>query len=57
MNISDIEAFVALAETGSVNRAAIRLHITQPTTRFVWSITRYPNAKRGRKAPFSFNDY
>ena len=30
MNISDIEAFVALAETGSVNRAAIRLHITQP---------------------------
>lgn len=30
MNIGDIEAFVAVAETGSVNRAAIRLHITQP---------------------------
>lgn len=30
MNISDIEAFVALAETGSVNRAAHRLNLTQP---------------------------
>ncbi|MES2600301.1 MAG: LysR family transcriptional regulator [Pseudomonadota bacterium] len=30
MNIGDIEAFVAVAETGSVNRAAIRLNITQP---------------------------
>jgi len=30
MNISDIEAFVALAETGSVNRAALRLNLTQP---------------------------
>lgn len=26
----DIEAFVALAETGSVNRAALRLNLTQP---------------------------
>ncbi len=30
MNLANIEAFVALAETGSVNRAAARLHITQP---------------------------
>lgn len=30
MNLQDIEAFVALAETGSINRAALRLHITQP---------------------------
>ncbi len=30
MNISDVEAFVALAETGSVNRAALRLNLTQP---------------------------
>src|SRR5436190_12709360 len=32
MNIKDIEAFVAVAETGSVNRAAIRLNLTQPAT-------------------------
>ena len=32
MNIRDIEAFVALAETGSVNRAARRLNLTQPAT-------------------------
>jgi DNA-binding transcriptional LysR family regulator len=30
MNISDIEAFVAVAEAGSVNRGARRLHLTQP---------------------------
>ena len=30
MNIPDIEAFVALAETGSVNRAGLRLNLTQP---------------------------
>lgn len=30
MNIPDVEAFVALAETGSVNRAALRLNLTQP---------------------------
>jgi DNA-binding transcriptional LysR family regulator len=30
MNLQDIEAFVAAAETGSVNRAAIRLSLTQP---------------------------
>lgn len=32
MNLQDIEAFVAVAETGSVNRAAIRLNLTQPAT-------------------------
>jgi DNA-binding transcriptional LysR family regulator len=32
MNLQDIEAFVAVAETGSVNRAAGRLHLTQPAT-------------------------
>jgi DNA-binding transcriptional LysR family regulator len=32
MNLQDIEAFVAVAETGSVNRAAIRLSLTQPAT-------------------------
>jgi DNA-binding transcriptional LysR family regulator len=32
MNLQDIEAFVALAETGSVNRAALRLYLTQPAT-------------------------
>ena len=32
MNIQDIEAFVAVAEAGSVNRAAIRLRLTQPAT-------------------------
>lgn len=32
MNIQDIEAFVAVAETGSVNRAAVRLNRTQPAT-------------------------
>jgi len=30
MNIQDIRAFVAAAETGSVNRAALRLNLTQP---------------------------
>ena len=30
MNIPDIDAFIALAETGSVNRAALRLNLTQP---------------------------
>lgn len=30
MNIADIRAFVAVAETGSVNRAAVRLNLTQP---------------------------
>lgn len=30
MNIPDIEAFVAVAEAGSVNRAARRLNLTQP---------------------------
>lgn len=32
MNLQDIEAFVAVAETGSVNRAALRLNLTQPAT-------------------------
>lgn len=32
MNIQDIEAFVAVAESGSVNRAAVRLNLTQPAT-------------------------
>ncbi|MBN8941200.1 MAG: LysR family transcriptional regulator [Rhizobiales bacterium] len=32
MNLQDIEAFVAVAESGSVNRAAIRLNLTQPAT-------------------------
>lgn len=32
MKIQDIEAFVAVAETGSINRAAIRLNLTQPAT-------------------------
>ena len=32
MNLRDIEAFIALAETGSVNRAARRLNLTQPAT-------------------------
>jgi DNA-binding transcriptional LysR family regulator len=32
MNLQDVEAFVAVAETGSVNRAAVRLNLTQPAT-------------------------
>jgi len=32
MNLQDIEAFVAVAETGSINRAAARLNLTQPAT-------------------------
>ncbi|MCV9940417.1 LysR family transcriptional regulator [Boseaceae bacterium BT-24-1] len=32
MNFQDIEAFVAVAETGSVSRAAARLNLTQPAT-------------------------
>jgi DNA-binding transcriptional LysR family regulator len=32
MNIQDIQAFIAAAETGSVNRAAVRLNLTQPAT-------------------------
>lgn len=32
MNIQDIRAFVAAAETGSVNRASLRLNLTQPAT-------------------------
>src|SRR5258708_22905705 len=32
MNLQDVEAFVAVAETGSVNRAAARLNLTQPAT-------------------------
>jgi len=32
MNIQDIEAFVAVADTGSVSRAAARLNLTQPAT-------------------------
>lgn len=30
MTLADIEAFIAVAETGSVNRAALRLGLTQP---------------------------
>ncbi len=30
MNLADIEAFIAVAEAGSVNRAALRLGLTQP---------------------------
>jgi DNA-binding transcriptional LysR family regulator len=32
MNLQDIQAFVAVAEAGSVNRAAVRLNLTQPAT-------------------------
>lgn len=32
MKLQEIEAFVAVAETGSINRAALRLHLTQPAT-------------------------
>jgi DNA-binding transcriptional LysR family regulator len=32
MNLHDIEAFVAVAETGSVHRAVARLNLTQPAT-------------------------
>lgn len=32
MNLQDVEAFIAVAETGSVNRAALRLNLTQPAT-------------------------
>jgi DNA-binding transcriptional LysR family regulator len=32
MNLPDLKAFVALAETGSINRAASRLGLTQPAT-------------------------
>lgn len=32
MNLQEIEAFVALAETGSISRAALRLNLTQPAT-------------------------
>ena len=32
MNLQDIEAYVAVAETGSVSRAAARLNLTQPAT-------------------------
>lgn len=32
MNLHDIKAFVAVAETGSVNRAALHLNLTQPAT-------------------------
>lgn len=32
INLHEIEAFVAVAETGSVNQAAIRLNLTQPAT-------------------------
>jgi DNA-binding transcriptional LysR family regulator len=32
MNLPDLKAFVALAETGSINRAALRLGLSQPAT-------------------------
>jgi DNA-binding transcriptional LysR family regulator len=32
MNLADLKAFVALAETGSINRASLRLGLTQPAT-------------------------
>jgi DNA-binding transcriptional LysR family regulator len=32
MKLQDIEAFVAVADTGSINRAALRLNLTQPAT-------------------------
>ncbi len=32
MNLSDLEAFVAVAEMGSIQRAALRLHLSQPAT-------------------------
>lgn len=32
MNLQDMKAFVAVADTGSVNRAAIKLRLTQPAT-------------------------
>jgi len=30
MNLADLKAFIAVAETGSINRAAARLNLTQP---------------------------
>jgi DNA-binding transcriptional LysR family regulator len=39
MNLGDLKAFVAVAETGSVNRAAAKLNLTQPAvTRRVQSL-------------------
>jgi DNA-binding transcriptional LysR family regulator len=39
MNVGDLKAFVAVAETGSVNRAAAKLNLTQPAvTRRVQSL-------------------
>jgi DNA-binding transcriptional LysR family regulator len=32
MNLADLKAFVALAETGSISRASLRLGLTQPAT-------------------------
>lgn len=32
MTLQEIDAFIAVAETGSINRAALRLHLTQPAT-------------------------
>jgi DNA-binding transcriptional LysR family regulator len=32
MNLHDLRAFVAVAETGSISRAALRLHVTQSAT-------------------------
>lgn len=39
MNIPDLEAFIAVVETGSIGAAALRLHLTQPgVTRRVQSL-------------------
>src|SRR5260370_7234986 len=39
MNLGDLKAFVAVAETGSINRAAAKLNLTQPAvTRRVQSL-------------------
>jgi DNA-binding transcriptional LysR family regulator len=39
MNIRDLEAFIAVVETGSIGAAALRLHLTQPgVTRRVQSL-------------------
>ena len=39
MNLGDLKAFVAVAETGSINRAAAKLNLTQPAvTRRIQSL-------------------
>src|SRR5438445_2170768 len=60
MNLGDLKAFVAVAEAGSINRAAAKLNLTQPAvTRRIQSLEAaigVPLLDRSSKPPGSTED-